>query len=111
DVSASVTAAQPDVVTFISQAVAAKGVDDAYAVVAAARNAAVVQSLSGISRSLGGELSAQSLSEGIPASDATDLAAGLRLAGNILPGSYRPRVVLLSDGQETSGDAVAQART
>src|SRR5207248_9874168 len=46
----------------------------------------------------------------IPASGATDLAAGLRLAGNILPGSYRPRVVLLSDGQETSGDAVAQAR-
>src|SRR6202035_5761753 len=44
------------------------------------------------------------------AHDATDLAAGLRLAADLLPSDYRPRVVLLSDGQETTGDAVAQAR-
>ena len=37
-------------------------------------------------------------------------AAGLRLASNVLPSGYRSRVVLLSDGQETAGDAVAQAR-
>ena len=42
--------------------------------------------------------------------DGTDLAAGLRLAADLLPTDYRPRVVLLSDGQETTGDAVAQAR-
>ena len=34
-------------------------------------------------------------------------AAGLRLAADLLPTGYRPRVVLLSDGQETSGDAVS----
>ena len=34
----------------------------------------------------------------------------LRLAGGLLPAAYRSRVVLLSDGQQTSGDAAAQAR-
>ena len=29
----------------------------------------------------------------------------------MLPSGYRPRIVLLSDGQETSGDAVAAARS
>jgi len=46
----------------------------------------------------------------LPAADATNLSAGLRLANNLLPAGYRPRLVLLSDGQETTGDAVAQAR-
>ena len=32
-------------------------------------------------------------------------------AADVLPSGYRPRLVLLSDGQETSGDAVAQARS
>ena len=46
-----------------------------------------------------------------PRSDATDLAAGLRLGADLLPAAYRPREVLLSDGQETNGDAVAAARS
>lgn len=42
--------------------------------------------------------------------DATDLAAGLRLAGAALPGGYAGRIVLVSDGRQTRGDAVGAAR-
>ena len=41
--------------------------------------------------------------------NATDLAAGLRLAGSLLPDSGRRRVVLLSDGWETQGQAADEA--
>jgi len=108
DVSASVADAQPDLATFISQAVAAKSPDDAYAVVTTARTAAVAQDLSRISQPFNGT-SADTAAR-LPAADATNLSAGLRLANNLLPAGYRPRLVLLSDGQETTGDAVAQAR-
>lgn len=103
DVSASVSGAQPDISTFISRALAAKGPDDAYAVVASAQTAEVEQGLTRVPQALG--------SAALPATGATDLSAGLRLASNLLPADYRPRLVLLSDGQETSGDAVAQARS
>ena len=39
----------------------------------------------------------------------TDLASGLRLAEALMPSEYTRRIVLLSDGEETRGDAVAQA--
>lgn len=38
-------------------------------------------------------------------SDATNLEAGLELAGAVVPPGYRRRVVLLSDGRETEGNA------
>ncbi|TCS96969.1 VWA domain-containing protein [Hazenella coriacea] len=41
---------------------------------------------------------------------ATDLAAGLRLAGGILPDHSRGRVVVLTDGQETQGSAEKEAK-
>lgn len=41
---------------------------------------------------------------------ATDLASGLRLAGALLPEDYVGRVVMVSDGRQTRGDAVAAAR-
>jgi Ca-activated chloride channel family protein len=41
---------------------------------------------------------------------ASDLAAGLRLAGAVLPEGYTRHVVLLSDGRQTRGDAVAAVR-
>lgn len=43
--------------------------------------------------------------------DGSDLASGLRLAGALLPEGYRGRVVLVSDGQQTTGDALAAARS
>src|SRR5207302_1270427 len=87
---------------FISGAIGAKRPDDAYAVVATARDA-VVQRVLGTSGAFAG------VNANGP-DDSTDLAAGLRLAGGLLPSAYRERVVLLSDGQQTVGDAVAQAR-
>ena len=39
----------------------------------------------------------------------TDLAAGLRLAEALMPSDYTRRIVVLSDGEETRGDAIAQA--
>ena len=41
--------------------------------------------------------------------DRTDLAAGLRLAGAVLPDEQRRRVVVVSDGRTTTGDAEAEA--
>ena len=41
--------------------------------------------------------------------DRTDLAAGLRLAGALLPDEAKRRVVVLSDGRATVGDARAEA--
>ena len=40
----------------------------------------------------------------------TNLEGGLDLANALLPGSYRHRVVLVSDGQQNVGDALAAAR-
>jgi uncharacterized membrane protein len=42
--------------------------------------------------------------------DATDLAAGLRLAAAALPRDFSRRVVLVSDGRQTRGDAIGAAR-
>ncbi len=41
--------------------------------------------------------------------DRTDLASGLRLAGAMLPEDSKRRIVVLSDGRATSGDAAAEA--
>lgn len=40
----------------------------------------------------------------------TNLESGLELANAVLPGGYRRRVVLLSDGQQNVGDALVAAR-
>ncbi len=102
DLSASAAGSRSAQERFISQAVAAKRPDDVFAVVGTARQAVV-------DRVLGGSLSFDGLHAQV-VDDGTDLAAGLRLAGGLLPATYRSRVVLLSDGQQTNGDATAQAR-
>jgi Ca-activated chloride channel homolog len=102
DVSASTDAARQGEQDFIARAVAAKRPDDAFAVVTTARQALV-------DRVLGFVPEFDQFRTSV-APDGTDLAAGLRLAGSLLPSAYRTRVVLVSDGQETGGDAVAQAR-
>lgn len=104
DVSTSTQAEQPVIASFIAQAAAAKRPDDAYAVVSTAASASLAQPLSTVAPTDAPVLA------GGQSSDATDLSGGLQLAADLLPSGYRPRIVLLSDGQETSGDAVAQAR-
>ena len=46
--------------------------------------------------------------ETVPSPHQTDIAAGLRLATAILPSDRTRRIVVLSDGAETHGDAVTQ---
>jgi Mg-chelatase subunit ChlD/uncharacterized membrane protein len=105
DVSSSMQKADAEAASFIATAAAAKRPDDVYAVVTTARGAVVDRVLSTIAPT-----GPQAF--GAPAAiDGTDLAAGLRLGADLLPAGYRPRLVLLSDGQETSGDAVAQGRS
>ena len=104
DVSASMQQAQPEMASVIARAIAAKRPDDAFALVTTARSATVERVLSTV------PIDAPPPLQPTQATDGTDLAAGLRLAADLLPTGYRPRVVLLSDGQETSGDAVSQAR-
>jgi Ca-activated chloride channel family protein len=103
DVSASTQSSQPGMADFIGRAIAAKRPDDADAIVTTAGAAAVDHPMSTVAIDTPALAPAQS-------ADATDLAAGLRLGADLLPTGYRPRLVLLSDGQETTGDAVAQAR-
>jgi Ca-activated chloride channel family protein len=42
--------------------------------------------------------------------DHTDLERGLRLGAALLPSGYRPRLVLLSDGKENVGNAMAEVQ-
>lgn len=42
--------------------------------------------------------------------DHTDLERGLRLGAALLPAGYRPRLVLLSDGRENVGNAMAEVQ-
>jgi len=102
DLSASALDTRAAQARFINQAVANKDPDDAFAVVAAGREP-VVERVLGTTRGFDGFQSSV-------AADGSDLGAALRMAGALLPAGYRARVVLLSDGQETQGDAVAQAR-
>ena len=102
DLSASTRSAQADQARYINQAISAKDPDDAYAVIAAGGEPVVERVLSTAHGFDGFKSSV--------AADGSDLGAALRLAGALLPDGYRQRVVLLSDGQETVGDVVAQAR-
>jgi uncharacterized membrane protein len=43
--------------------------------------------------------------------DATNLEAGLDLAGAVLPDGYRHRIITLTDGQQNVGDSLAAARS
>ncbi|MBV9323011.1 MAG: VWA domain-containing protein, partial [Chloroflexi bacterium] len=104
DVSASAQQAQPSMADFITHAADAKHPDDAFAVVTTATSAILSSALSSLAPASPIQLAATQPTDG------TDLAAGLRLGADLLPAGYRPRIVLLSDGQETSGDAVAAAR-
>jgi len=49
--------------------------------------------------------------QSLVAADHTDIEAALRLAHAILPASTRRRIVLVSDGQQTRGDALSAVRS
>ncbi|GAW92361.1 chloride channel [Calderihabitans maritimus] len=102
DVSASTEEVKKEAETWIKQAIAVKGNSDWAGVIAFGGEAMVEQPVSP-------ELQFTRL-ETLPSPHATDIAAGLRLAGALLPGNARKRVVLISDGRQTTGDAVEAAK-
>jgi Ca-activated chloride channel homolog len=87
---------------WIRQAVEQKRPGDAFAVVGTGEKPAVEYPLltdGAVDISLGN----------VPNQNFTNLAGGLRLAQGLTDSGYKPRVVLLSDGEQNIGDAVAEA--
>jgi Mg-chelatase subunit ChlD len=105
DESASLSpAARSDAQAWVDQRVAERRPADRVGLIAFAGDVRVLQPLEANS-SLPRLPDPASLS---PAS--TDLASALRVADGMLRGASNPRVVLLSDGQATSGDLAAAVR-
>ena len=102
DASASLASARDQIESAVREAEARLPDDDLAGVVAVADGALVE------------EMPAQrpvfSRLEAVLPDGASDLATGLRLAAAILPSDYAGRVVLVSDGRQTAGDAIAAAR-
>lgn len=87
----------------VSDAARAAPVDGELGVVVTADGARIEQLLTPVSQSSG-------LATATIDGDRTDLASGLRLAGALLPDDTKRRIVVVSDGRATSGDAEAEAR-
>ena len=87
----------------IADAARTAPVDAELGVVVAADGARIEQLLIPVSQSSG-------LATAAIDGDRTDLASGLRLAGALLPDDTKRRIVVVSDGRATSGDAEAEAR-
>lgn len=102
DVSASMAAVQNGENMFVQRALSVRGRDDVVGVVVVGGDALVERGV--------GTLDAISPFESIVDRSATNLDAGLTLADALFPIGYRKRVVLLTDGRQTTGDAVTAAR-
>lgn len=102
DVSDSVGVAANDGADWIDDALSGMGTEDRAAV-------AAVGSIARLEHSLRGDPSGGPLTIVVDGS-ATDLATGLRLGQGVVGSDHRRRVVLLTDGLQNRGDAVAAAR-
>ncbi len=94
--------AQAAAAQFVEQALDAMGPDDQAAVIVFGGEAVIERGMSP-SPELGGLTS-------IPATNATDLAEAIRLGLALYPSGAARRMVILSDGAATTGDAEAAAR-
>lgn len=87
---------------FIRQSIQSMKANDRAAVVVFGRESAVDRNLSGLAEYA--EITTR------VDSDSTDLADAIRLGSTLFPAGVARRMVVLSDGYETSGDALAAAR-
>lgn len=101
DVSASDARARSAMQQTIQTASATQGAGDEVGVVSTAADAAVEEPVSPLATFQG--------FQSVLDTSSTNLERGLELASSIMPDGYRRRVVLLSDGQQTEGDAVLAA--
>jgi len=96
-------AAQFDAIgRFLDASLLKRGTDDVLGVVAVGARPTAIASPT--SAGLGGRSLDMALGSG------TNLEAGLRLARAMVPSDARARLILISDGNQTSGDALATAR-
>ncbi|NRR24457.1 VWA domain-containing protein [Brevibacillus sp. MS2.2] len=92
----------PRVLSFLREAIGQKQAADKYAVIAVGAEAAVDQPLT---------IRQEVQPLGVDVNrNATNLAEGIRLASAMIPTNARGKVVLLTDGLETNGDAARQTR-
>lgn len=101
DLSASTRSARPAMERFIREAIATKQPDDLAGVLVVGEDAALEAPISAAPQFTGFTT--------VLRPDWSDLARGLRLGAALLPAGYRPRIVLLSDGQENLGNAALEA--
>ncbi|SDY13981.1 Putative glutamine amidotransferase [Evansella caseinilytica] len=101
DRSDSISDANAEMTAFIREAVAAKGPDDSFAIVSVGRDAAVERML-GAQTSFSSDWSKAD-------TDYTNIEAGMQIASSLLSKEGAGRIVVLSDGNETVGDALQQA--
>ena len=94
--------AQAAALDYVAQALPAMGPDDQAAIIAFGGEALVERSMSNV-RALAGVRS-------IPSTNQTDLAEAIQLALALYPPDAARRMVILSDGAATTGDAQAAAR-
>jgi uncharacterized membrane protein len=102
DLSASDAGQRSTMQSVLASAAASRGQSDVMGVVDAGRQPVVEQPTARLS---GFEAFQSSVDP-----QYTNLESGLDLANAILPGGYRRRVVVVSDGQQNAGDALAAAR-
>jgi len=102
DLSSSTATVRGEMESFIKQAIGAMSPGDLAGVLAVGEDA-----------QLEAPVSARPTFAGFTAvirPDHTDLERGLRLGAALLPAGYRPRIVLLSDGKENVGNAMAEVQ-
>ncbi|HYF75863.1 MAG TPA: glutamine amidotransferase [Symbiobacteriaceae bacterium] len=102
DVSASTAAIRPQMEEFVKSAVSQIPAGDVAGVLTMAENA-VLEAPVAPRPTFSGFTS-------VVNPDHTDLEKGLRLGAALLPTGYRPRLVLLSDGRENVGNAMAEVQ-
>lgn len=90
------------VLPFLREAVKGKTPQDQYGIVSVGQEAGVEQPMSGIAEPapLGALVNPH----------ATNLAEGIRLAAGMIPSQARGKIVLISDGLQTHGDALVEAK-
>ncbi|MEB3103518.1 VWA domain-containing protein [Ferviditalea candida] len=90
------------VVPFLQEALKGKAPQDQYGIVSVGRQAVVEQPISGQA-----ELTPLGA---LVQPHATNLAEGIRLAAGMIPSQARGKIVLISDGLQTHGDALVEAK-
>ncbi|MBS4193816.1 VWA domain-containing protein [Lederbergia citri] len=103
DSSASMVGTEDEILSWIEKSVQSKKEKDAFAILSLGKNAAIEQSFQ-VDKDV-----IQEFSSNINRYD-TNLEQGIQLGGSIFPNDSNGRIVLFSDGNQTSGNILDAAR-